>query len=124
MSKSFTTIQQELCKVTEKPYDTGALLLDKRMRDKFDMHTVTGWRYSPEVIEKFEDGFVALVEIDFNKSEKDSNGQVTPSSAYRLGRIVYIKKHVLEEIVPTMEIKHMAWAEPEFIDYLAQLPQE
>lgn len=124
MSKSFTTLQQEMCRVTGKPYDTGVLLLDKRMREKFDMHTITGWGFSPEVIEKFEEGYVALIEIDFEKSDKDEKGQITPEGAYRLGRIVYIKKIVLEKIVPSLEIKHMSWAETEFLDYLEQIPTE
>lgn len=124
MSKSFTTLEQKVCRVTGKPYDTGDLLLDKKMRDKFEMHTVTGWGFSPEVVAKFEEDYIALVGIDFEKSEKDEQGQVTPAGAHRTGRIAYIKRHVLMQIVPDLKVNYMTWAEPEFLDYLEQIPVE
>lgn len=124
MSKSFTTLNQHVCRVTGKTFDTGEILLDRRMRDKFEMHTVTGWGFSPEVIEKFEQDYIALVEIDFEKSSKDEHGQVTPEGAHRLGRIVYIRREVLLQIVPDLKVNYMSWAESEFLDYLAQIPVE
>jgi hypothetical protein len=120
MEKSYVTMEQQLCVVTGKPFDTNSLLLDQSFKKVFDKHTITGWGFSPEVQEKIDEGYVALVEIDGDKSEK-TKGVILPQNAYRLGRIVYIKKHVLEEITGDVS-KEMAWVEPDFLDYLVNIP--
>jgi hypothetical protein len=124
MSKSFTTLEQHMCRVTGKLFDTGTLLLDKRLREKYEMHTITGWGYSPEAIEKFEEGYVALVEVDLAKSEVDENGQITTQGAWRLGGVCYIKKDVLVGIVPTIKINKMGFCDSEFLKYLSEIPIE
>jgi len=122
--KSFTTIEQRVCRVTGKKYDTNTLLIDKRLREKYEMYTITGWGFSPEVVEKFEEGYVALVEVDETKSSKDDKGQITPQGAYRLGRVAYIKKKVLLELVPTLKIEYMGFCGSDFLKYLASIPIE
>ena len=117
MSKSFTTIEQNICIVTGKPFDTGALLLDKKMREKFDMYTPTGWGFSPEVQEKLDQDYVALVCVDYSKS-KVTDGRIMPEDAYRTGAIAYLRRHVLKEIVPDLEVKNMTFVDAEFMVYL------
>lgn len=98
MSKSHVSIEQKICKVTGKPYETNGLLLDRRMKDSLEHHTVTGWGISPEVQQKFDEGFFVLVVCDESKSDKTPNGNIKPEGAYRLGEIVYLKEKAFFEI--------------------------
>lgn len=119
MEKSHVSLEQKLCIVTGKPYDTNALLLDTRFKNTLDKHSITGWGFSPEVEEKITEGFIALVEVDYTRSEK-VNGFILPENAYRLGRIAYIKSDIWKEITG-QELKKMSWAEPEFMDFIENL---
>ena len=123
MSKSFTTLEQKMCLVTGKPYDTGAILLDKRMRDKFEMHTISGWGFSPEVQEKLDEDYVALVCIDFEKS-KITGERILPEDAYRTGAIAYLKRHILKDLAPTLEVKDMTFVDEGFMEYLESIKTE
>lgn len=40
--KSYVTLEQKICVVCGRSYDTGSLLLDKRLRERFEHHTITG----------------------------------------------------------------------------------
>ena len=113
-------MEQHICMVTGKPFDTGALLMDKRMRDKFDMYTPTGWGFSPEVQEKLDDDYVALVCVDFEKSIKTGD-RIMPEDAHRTGQIAYLRRHILKDIVPDLEVKNMTFVDAEFIEYLESI---
>lgn len=74
--KSYVTLEQHVCVVCAKPFDTNALLLHRRLAPVFERHTVTGWGLCPEHQKLKDDGFVALVEIDRAKSSGDSPEEV------------------------------------------------
>jgi hypothetical protein len=40
-------MEQHVCIVCCQPFDTGAILLDRRLRNTLDRHTVTGWGRCP-----------------------------------------------------------------------------
>lgn len=61
MSKSFVTVEQHRCLICGKVHDTGRLLLDKRLRPTFDMHTVAGQSPCPECVARLDSGYVALI---------------------------------------------------------------
>jgi hypothetical protein len=122
MSKSFTTLEQKICLVTGKTFDSGALLIDEKMREKFEMHTVTGYGISPEVQEKLDDGYIALVGVDMEKSPIMDNGNLDPKTAHRTGNIAYLRRHVLEEIVPDLVVEQWAFTDEGFLTYLSELP--
>ena len=91
MGKSFVTLEQRVCIVCGKEYDTDTLLIDKRMSEKFDMHTVTGWGMCNEHTELRQKDFIAMIEIDPEKSgEPDDQSQVKPDNAYRTGNILHL----------------------------------
>jgi hypothetical protein len=125
MSKSFTTMEQKQCLVTGKTYDTNAILLDKRLKERFDRHTVTGWGYAPEVEEKFADGFIALVVMDPSKStvttKKDGTDHIQPQDAHRTGDIVYLKREVAADMFGFPEDEHMAFIDTEVLDALQKM---
>jgi len=43
MSKSYVTMEQRLCSCCGKEYETNSILLDTKMRERFDMLTTTGY---------------------------------------------------------------------------------
>jgi len=93
MEKSHVTLEQKLCVVCGKTYDSGAILLDQRLRKRFEMHTTTGYGMCPEDQGKKDGGYVALVECDATKSMASGN-IMKPENAHRTGRIMHMRKKV------------------------------
>lgn len=96
MSKSHVSMEQVICVVCGKPYDTGAILLDRRLRDSMEPKTVTGWGMCPEHDEMRSKGYVALVAVDEKRSRKDrrlpaSPNTMRPEDAYRTGDIAHVR---------------------------------
>lgn len=96
--KSYVTLEQRQCVVCGTTYDTGSLLLDKRLRDCFDHYTVTGTGLCPEHDKLFKDGYLALVGCDEKKTKVAGGKVMKPEDAYRTGTIVHIRKTVAREI--------------------------
>ena len=110
MSNSFVTLAQHQCPVCGKCEDTGEILLDKMMRNKFDMHTVTGFELCSECKKKREDGFVFLVEVS------DASA---PSFDSRTGRVVTLRESVYDQLFSTpMGTEGMAMCGPDVIHAL------
>ena len=85
--KSHVSLEQHVCLVCGTAFDTGAILLDKRLRASMERHTTTGWGLCPEHQKLFDDGFVALVECDPQRSGSQAGGRMKPEQAYRTGRL-------------------------------------
>lgn len=96
--KSYVTMEQHICEVCGNPYDTGALLLDKSLRQRFDRYTVTAWGgMCPEHQKLKDDGFIALIEVDESKSRVHGD-TVKQQNACRTGTIVHIREAVWDQI--------------------------
>ena len=121
--KSHVSMEQHLCKATGKPFDTNAILFDKRLKNSMERNTITSWGFSPEVQEKLDEGYVVLVSVDIEKSIVIDN-VITPENAYRTGAIAYVKVDAIKKIVPDMHIKDMAFVDDGFVEYLQSLPTE
>ena len=110
MSKSHVAMEKHICLVTGKEYETGSLLLATRYykgQPSVDLegenirtglgNNVTGNGFCPEVQEKLDAGYVALVCIDSKKSKSgpfpDAN-IIHPRDAYRTGEVIYMKRKV------------------------------
>ena len=89
--KSYVTMEQHRCLVCGQDYDTGSILIDRRLKNSFDRYTVTGTGLCPEHKKLHEDGFVALVEADPAKSND-------PRNPYRTGRIAHIKEEAFDRV--------------------------
>lgn len=127
MSKSFMTIESKVCPVTGKQWETGAILIDRRLMDRFEKDTVSGWGISPEVQEILDGdgGRIAFVEIDPGKSEALPNGNVTPEGAYRTGTIVYLDKGSAVGMFGNGILDHpFVFAEPALIQKLKEIQDE
>jgi len=101
MSKSYVTMEQHVCGICGVTFDSGAILLDKRMREKFERHTVTGYGTCPDCQAKLDEGYVALVGCDESKSKLLNNGRMNPEGAHRTGDLIHIRESVWENIFNT-----------------------
>ena len=91
--KSHVSLEQHVCLVCGSSFDTGSILLDRRLRATMEHHTTTGWGLCPEHQRLFSEGFVALVECDPQHSDVPSgDGRMKPEQAYRTGRLAHLKR--------------------------------
>lgn len=100
MTKSHVSMEQRICLVCCCKFDTGAILMHKRMRQTLEPHTTTGWGLCPEHKKLHEDDFVALVEVDRSKSTS-TNGVIKPEDAYRTGNVAHLKREVWDGVFNT-----------------------
>ena len=82
MDKSYVTMEQHQCHVCGKIFDTGALLLDTHLRNRFDRNTVTGSSLCPDCNKQIDDGFIIFIVV------KDGE---TGSNPYRTGELLFHK---------------------------------
>jgi hypothetical protein len=123
--KSFVTLEQHQCAVCGVAFDTGAILLDKRLNDRFEHKTLTGVSLCPEHKKRYDEGYVALIEVDPEQSVADGS-KMTPENAHRTGTIAHVKRDVYAKAfnIPVPD-GPMAFCEPEVIKYLESLmPKE
>ena len=92
--KSYVTIEQNICPVCTKKHDTGAILMNKRLRNSFEQSTLTGWGLCKECEKLHSDGYLALVAIDETKSKRPYK----PDTVYRTGEIAHIRYEMAEQI--------------------------
>ncbi len=107
MEKSFVTMEQKVCGVCGHTYDSGALLLDQRMRKQFDMKTTTGMGLCDDCKKKKNAGYIALVVCDPTKSTIDNEGgQATAKfeNAYRTGELIHMKKEVAQRMFTGIDV--------------------
>ena len=97
--KSHVSLEQRVCIVCRNTYETGALLLDRRSRPSMQAHTTTGWGLCPEHKKLHDDGFIALIECDAEKSGRPAAGSnVRPEDAYPTGVVAYLKRERLGQV--------------------------
>lgn len=93
--QSYVSLEQRLCLVCGLPFDTGNLLLDKRLRPSMAHHTITGWGLCAAHQALFDDGFVALVECDPERSDASAGvGALRPEQGYRTGHLAHLRREV------------------------------
>ncbi|HEL5340003.1 TPA: ATPase [Stenotrophomonas maltophilia] len=97
--KSYVSLERRVCLVCGVAFDTGNLLLDKRLRASMDRHTTTGWGLCAEHQKLFDDGYIALVECDPERSGLSaSEDRVKPGDAYRTGRVAHLKREAFAKV--------------------------
>ncbi|MCB1901010.1 MAG: ATPase [Rhodocyclaceae bacterium] len=119
--KSHVSLEQHVCLVCGTRFDTGAILLDRRLRASMERHTATGWGLCPEHQKLSDDGFVALVECDPQRSGSPAgDGRVKPEQAYRTGRLAHLKREAFAQVfnVPIAADQPCVFVEPGVIEQL------
>jgi hypothetical protein len=92
--KSYVTMEQHACMVCGKAFDTGNILLDTRLRERFERYAVTGWGLCPDDQAKTEE-YLALVEVS---NAGSGSATLKPSEADRTGMIAHVRRSVLHKI--------------------------
>ncbi len=119
--KSHVSLEQHVCLVCGTRFDTGAILLDRRLRASMERHTATGWGLCPEHQKLSDDGFVALIECDPQRSGSPAGGgRVKPEQAYRTGRLAHLKREAFAQVfdVPIAADQPCVFVEPGVIEQL------
>lgn len=94
MSKSYVTMETAICPICGKDSETGAILIDTRMRDRFEMRTPTHWDLCPEHKKLHQDGFIALVEVKNTVMTRN----LKPDEAVRTGLMCHVKREVFLQL--------------------------
>jgi hypothetical protein len=131
MDKSFVTLVQAICIVCNKPFDTNELAIDLRLKERFEMHTVMTDKdgkcqlgLCPEHQRMKDEGFVALVEIDPEKSGiSEATEQIDdPHNAYRTGIVAHVKRRVWDKVFDMLCPEGaVAFVQPGVIQHLQSL---
>lgn len=121
--KSYVSMEQQVCLVCGKAFDTGALLLDKRLRNSMERHTKTGWGLCSEHQGLFDKGFVALIECDPQRSGARAGARIAPEQAYRTGRVAHLKRELFAKLFnqPIESTLPCVFVETDVIDQLQAL---
>ena len=114
--KSYVSVEQKQCPICGIVHDTG-LLLDRRMRESLERFTLTGAALCGECQGKYDEGYIALVEVD--PAQSPEGDTLKMEDAYRTGRIARIRKNLWPEIFdsPCPDMP-MVFAEDEVISML------
>jgi len=108
--KSHVSMEQHQCFACGELYDTGAILLDKRLRNSLERHTVTGTGLCPEHKKLREDDRILLL------GTLDQNGE------HRTGDILAVKTEVFERLfnVPVPK-SGICFIDPEAVKQLTEM---
>jgi len=119
-NKSYVSLEQRVYLACGTSFDTGNLLLDKRLRASMKRYTTTGWGLCPEHQKLFDDGFVALVECDPERSGSRVDGRLKPEQAYRTGRVAHLRRTAFAQVfnVPIAAEQACIFVEPGVLDQL------
>ena len=116
MEKSFVTLEQNVCPICGKVFETDNLLMDTRIRngklmETFDKYTVTGYSICEECQKMIDEGRVALVEIN----EPSDPNTLTLDTVDRTGKIGWMKRDIVQQLIPEFpEDKFMCYVENGF----------
>lgn len=100
--KSHVSLEQHVCMVCGQPFDTGSLLLDRRLKPTLAPRTPTGWGLCPQHQKLSDQGFIALIECDLDRSGAPSAGErLKPEQMQRTGRLAFVKRAVFSKIFDT-----------------------
>lgn len=122
MSKSYVTLETYICPICGKEHESGNLLLDTRLRDKFDKYTPTDYAVCDDCQEMIDDDYFALIEVTNSIDNRETLGI---SDANRTGAILWIKKEVAEDIFNVdIEDFNFAFVDKEVIKLLKDMQGE
>jgi len=122
--KSYVTLERKMCLVCGKEFESGTLLLDKRLKERFDRYTTTGYKMCPEHEKLRIDGYIALVVVDASKSHACESIMKT-ENAHRTGEIMHIRKTVADKIFNPAITTPLAFIDQEAAEKIkAMMPKE
>lgn len=127
--KSYVSLKQLLCPACGHPYDSGEIILDRRLRNSLEHKTVMGFGGPcPNCQKHIDDGRVILVAIDPKQTMAEALDwdNPTPAEVYRTGDIAYLKDEAFMNVFGMKEIPKgkIVWVDNEVIQKLKEMSQE
>lgn len=99
--KSHVSLGQFQCQICGTVYDSGDILLDKKMRQVLDRHTITGYKECEDCVKHLADDMIALVEVLPPPAWRDRGGlkeAMKPNEANRTGRLAWLRRPAWKDI--------------------------
>lgn len=93
--KSYVSLEKSICPICGKEFETGNLLLDKHLQNRFDKYTLTGFSMCPEHQKMLDDGYLFFIEV---KNGETMESHLKIEDADRTGRLACIKKEAAQKI--------------------------
>ena len=106
--KSHVSMEQHQCFICGTLYETGNILLDKRLKDSMERYTVTGYGLCPEHQQLADSGYIALIVVQ-------------PDGTTRTGELVHVKREAAEQMFNQEMPKDIAYIDQEIFSHLQQL---
>ncbi len=122
--KSHVSLEQHVCMVCGVTFDTGTILLDRRLRASMEQRTTIGWGLCAEHQKLADDGYVALIECAPQRSSVPSGAtHMKPEQALRTGSIAHVKREVFARLfdVPIAADQPCVFVESGMIEQLQSL---
>ncbi|MFT3791073.1 MAG: ATPase [Rudaea sp.] len=119
--KSYVSMGQHVCVVCGVAFDTSAILLDRRLRATLEHYTRTGWGMCPEHKKMAQDGYIALVECNPERSgSPTASSLVRPEDVRRTGRLAHIRREVFARMfnLPIVPEQSCVFVEPSVMERL------
>lgn len=123
--KSHVGMVYRLCPITGEEWETGEILLDKKMKKSLKRKNIVGYGFAPKVQEQLDKGFVVLLEIDPNKSKSPTKGNtLSITDVYKTGRLIYLKKQVAKDILGIKDHIEMSFIDKKVFEFLENLQKK
>lgn len=116
--KSYVTMERHICPICGEAHDTGSLLLDKHLKERFDRYTITGVSPCPEHQKKIDEGLVFMLEIE---PPNEDRSRLNPSQVTVTGRYATIRKEVAEEIFTDTKVEPISYVHPDVMEILIKM---
>lgn len=122
--KSHVSLEQHVCLTCGAAFDTGAILLDKHLRASMEHYTQTGWGLCPEHQKLSDDGLVALIECDPQRSGSSPGAaRMKPGQAHRTGGLAHLRREAFAQVfnAPIKDKLSCMFVEPGVIEKLQEM---
>lgn len=96
--KSFVAMEKNVCLVCGKVFDSGAILVHKRLQNIREKDAITGWGLCEEDQAMYDKGYIALVGIDPEKSNASVGSNIRPQDAFRTGSLAHLRRSVCGQV--------------------------
>ena len=108
MSKSHVSMEQNQCFICLTIFETGNILLDRRLKQSMEQCTVTGYGICPECQKLQDDGYVALIVA--------SEG----NTSNRTGQYLFLKKEVAVHLFNNPFDKNIGFIDGQLFDQIQE----
>lgn len=95
--KEFVAMEKKICPICGKEYETGAILMDRRLRKSFESrYVITGYGECDDCKKRLDDGYIALIVI--KNAETEGRSRLKMEDANRTGEILFLKAEFAKHI--------------------------